>query len=341
MWGELRVSSFGRASLDRVSLEFLSVSYFGRASLDKASLKSFGDSKFFTDSVTVELITIGIQREHGDFVKQVANVGHLRVLPHAGTRDMNEPVPENLHWDTGGLISLRIEFFDKWLERAQDLAEEESKLHDGLCSLVRQVLRGKGLLLHNLLGELDYSGETFFEDVVSVFALAVWMSDSGVFLSLPRPPWVNLGALSKPTVELQHAILGKVVEPEGSEPHAAAWVNDACSLPERFLLHGIDCFAAELIRSGAVPSSMAFRPWRQSCYPTTLNLKKRVNVGLPLELAPDVRSCEPDPSDRTFGCLPYSLFWGGPHLARCEVSHIDNETSCLALTEAYSSTELG
>ena len=224
MWGELRVSSFGRASLDRVSLEFLSVSYFGRASLDKASLKSFGDSKFFTDSVTVELITIGIQREHGGFVKQVANVGHLRVLPHAGTRDMNEPVPENLHWDTGGLISLRIEFFDKWLERAQDLAEEESKLHDGLCSLVRQVLRGKGLLLlRNLLGELDYSGETFFEDVVGVFALAVWMSDSGVFLSLPRPPWVNLGALSKPTVELQHAILGKVVEPEGSEPHAAAW----------------------------------------------------------------------------------------------------------------------
>ena len=118
-------------------------------------------------------------------------------------------------------------------------------------------------------------------------------------------------------------------------------LNDACSLPERFVLHGIDCFAAELIRSGAVPSLMAFRPWRQRCYPTTLNLKKRVNVGLPLELAPDVRSCEPDPSDRTFGCLPYSLFWGGPHLARYEVSHIDNETSWLALTEAYSSTELG
>ena len=44
-------------------------------------------------------------------MKQVANVGHLRVLPHAGTRDINELVPENLHWDTGGLISLRIEFF--------------------------------------------------------------------------------------------------------------------------------------------------------------------------------------------------------------------------------------
>lgn len=53
MWGELRVSSFGRASLDRDSLEFLSVSYFGRASLDKASLRFFGDSKFFTASVTV------------------------------------------------------------------------------------------------------------------------------------------------------------------------------------------------------------------------------------------------------------------------------------------------
>ena len=56
--------------------------------------------------------------------------------------------------------------------RAQDLAVEESKLHDGLCSLVRQVLRGKGLLLlHNLLGELDYSGQASrFLKTLSVFS---------------------------------------------------------------------------------------------------------------------------------------------------------------------------
>ena len=62
-------------------------------------------------------------------------------------------------------------------------AEEVSKLHDGLCSHATQVLREEGLLLLRNLS----------------------------------------GALSKPTVKLQHATLGKVVGPEDSELHEAAW----------------------------------------------------------------------------------------------------------------------
>ena len=53
-------------------------------------------------------------------------------------------IPANLPWDTEGLISLRIELFDKCLKRAQDLAENESKLHDGLCSSVIQLWSGEG-----------------------------------------------------------------------------------------------------------------------------------------------------------------------------------------------------
>jgi hypothetical protein len=89
-WGELRVSS-----LDKVSLEFL------------------GDTKDFTESVAVELITIGVPRKPWDFVKQAAIVGHPRFLPYAGTQQMNELVSANLSLDTGDLLSLRTEFFQQ------------------------------------------------------------------------------------------------------------------------------------------------------------------------------------------------------------------------------------
>ena len=210
---------------------------------------------------------------------------------------MNELVSANLNLDTGSLLSLRAEFFNKWLKRAQDLAEDERKLHDGLCDHVKQVLHGKRLLLlREILEDLDYPDKKLFEDIVSGFKLAGWMRDSKVFTSLPRPPKISLEALLKSSAGLQHATIRKVVEPEDSELHAAAWeetqlekergwiwsddsgvfkekiiahrfgirqgdkvrvidnfkqcgLNDACGLPEKFVLHGVDYIAATLIRA--------------------------------------------------------------------------------------------
>ena len=273
-WGELRVSS-----LEKVSMEFL------------------GDTMGLTEQVTVEVITIGIPREPWDFVKQAAMVGHPRFLPYAGTQQMNDLVSANLNLDTGGLLSLRAEFFNKWLKRAQDLTEDERTLHDGMCSHVKQVLHGKRLLLlREILEDLDYPDKKLFEDIVNGFKLAGWMRDSRVFTSLPRPPRISLEALLKSSAGLQHATIRKVVEPEDSELHAAAWeetkleqergwiwsddsgvfkekiiahrfgirqgdkvrvidnfkqcgLNDACGLPEKFVLHGVDYIAATLIRA--------------------------------------------------------------------------------------------
>ena len=86
-WGELRVSS-----------------------LEKASLEFLGDTKDLAESVTMEVITIGIQREPRDFAKQAAMVSPARFLPYAGTQPMNELVSANLNLDTGGLLGLRTLF---------------------------------------------------------------------------------------------------------------------------------------------------------------------------------------------------------------------------------------
>ena len=280
MWGDLRVSSPGD-----ISFEFLD------------------DLEEIADSTTVEILTVGVPREPLDFVQQAAMVGHPRFLPYAGTPQMDELISANLAWDTTGLVSMRSEFFNKWLQRARDLADDEKKLQSELPTHVRNVLRGKRLLLfRDILAELDYPDKSLFDDIVSGFKLSGWMRDSMVFTSLPRPPKISLDTLLESSAGLQKAVLRQVADPEDAALHAAAWeetqlecergwiweddresnaakiiahrfgirqnekvrvsdnfkecgLNDACGLPEKFVLHGVDYIAASLIRALALSGS--------------------------------------------------------------------------------------
>ena len=259
-------------------------------------VSSPGDLKEIADSTTVEILTL-------DFVQQAAIVGHPRFLPYAGTPQMDELISANLAWDTTGLVSMRSEFFNKWLQGARDLADGEKKLQSELPTHVRNVLRGKRLLLfRDILAELDYPDKSLFDDIVSGFKLSGWMRDSMVFTSLPRPPKLSLDTLLKSSAGPQKAVLRQVADPEDSALHAAAWeetqlehergwiwedasgfnaakivahrfgirqnervrvidnfkqcgLNDACGLPEKFVLHGIDYLAASLIRALALNGS--------------------------------------------------------------------------------------
>ncbi|CAL1136347.1 unnamed protein product [Cladocopium goreaui] len=80
------------------------------------------------------------------------------------------------------------------LDAMKDLSEDERKLHDGLSNHVKQVLQGKRLLLlRDILEDLDY------------------------------PDKISLAALLKSSAGLQKAARRRVVEPEDTELHAAAW----------------------------------------------------------------------------------------------------------------------
>ena len=201
-WGDLRVSLS-----NNISFEFLG-----------------DDINNLVDTTTLELITIGIPREPWDFVKEAATVGHPRFLPYCGMPQLDELLSANLDWERTGILELRTKFFNKWLQRAQDLAEDERKLQASLSDHVRHVLKGKRLLLfRDLLLELDYPDKTLFDDIIGGFKLSGWMRDSRVFTSLPRPPKLTLEALLKSSTDLQHAVLKQVADPDDAALHAAAW----------------------------------------------------------------------------------------------------------------------
>ena len=111
-----------------------------------ASLRYLGFREV-PDSMKVELVTIGIQREPWDFVRQAALVGHPRFLPYAGSPHLDALLEANLGHDWSGLEQHRFSFFKRWLARAKELDVDERNLREQLGEHIRHVLQGKRLLL--------------------------------------------------------------------------------------------------------------------------------------------------------------------------------------------------
>ena len=245
----------------------------------------------------IEMVTFGLPREPWNFVKQAAAVGHPRFLPYAGTEQLDMLLKANLSFTYSQLEENRIAFFKKWLARARELEDDESKLRLNLGDHVKQVLKGKRLLVFKeMLAELGFPDTNLISDIITGFRLSGWMRDSQVFMSLPRPPKMTLATLLKSSAGLQHAVLRKVAEADDPDIHRATWdetqaecerqwiwedttgdmrgkiiahrfgirqnekvrvidnfkqcgLNDACGLPEKFTLHGVDYIAASLIRA--------------------------------------------------------------------------------------------
>ena len=243
----------------------------------------------------VEMVTFGLPREPWDFIEQAAAVGHPRFLPYAGTEQLDMLLNANLRDDQ--LEESRIAFFKKWLNRAKELEADEARLRINLGDHVKQVLKGKRLLVFKeMLEELGFPDKHLVQDIISGFRLSGWMRDSQVFTSLPRPPKMTLATLLKSSLGLQHAVLRKVSEADDPEIQRATWeetqaecarqwiwedtsedmrdkiiahrfgirqnekvrvidnfkqcgLTDACGLPEKFTLHGVDYIAASLIRA--------------------------------------------------------------------------------------------
>ena len=178
MWGDLRVSSPGE-----ISFEFL------------------GGLECSPDSTAVGLITIEVPREPWDFVKHAAAVGHHSFITYSGTPQMDEFISANLDGNATGLVSLRSEFFNKWLKKA----------------------RKRLLWCRDILTELDCPDRAVFDDIGSGFKLSGWLRDSMVFTGLPRPPKIPMETRLKSSAGLQKAVLRQVAEPEDAALHQAAW----------------------------------------------------------------------------------------------------------------------
>ena len=179
-----------------------------------------------SNEVKVELVSVGIPREPEDFVREAAKVGHPRFLPYSCTSPIDELIKDNLFPDERNTETIRVEFFNHWLERAKELNKSANTDHGGMEDYAKTVLAGKRLqLMGEILQSLGYPDSKLVADIKSGFRLAGSMRDSNVFMSLPRPPTLSFKALLRTSQGLQKAIMKRVRASGESELNEAAWAE--------------------------------------------------------------------------------------------------------------------
>ena len=106
--------------------------------------------KFFPENgeqFLAELCSAGVPREPWDFVEQAFKAGHPRSISLHLNSEITDMLKENFAMPPHLVVKARVEFFPKWSARCKALEADEKKLHDGLAPHLKQVLRGKRLLL--------------------------------------------------------------------------------------------------------------------------------------------------------------------------------------------------
>lgn len=176
------------------------------------------------DEVKAEVITIGLPRTPQDFLEQALRVGRPRFLPYTASDGVHQLVSENIFSEASCLADKRNSFFRTWLARAQDLADDEKRLHASLSPHVRQVLQGKRILVfRDMLEDLEFPDVHLVDDMIQGFRLTGWMRDSGCFLHLPRPPSLSLDGLKRLNRGLVEAVVKRVQQQATDDLAVAAW----------------------------------------------------------------------------------------------------------------------
>ena len=110
-----------------------------------------------SNEVKVEFVSVGIPREPEDFVREAAKVGHPRFLPYSCSSPIDELIKDNLFPDERNTETIRVKFFNRWLERAKEINKSANTVHDDMADYAKTVLAGKRLqLMGEILQSLGY-----------------------------------------------------------------------------------------------------------------------------------------------------------------------------------------
>ena len=139
--------------------------------------------------VEAELCTLGTPRDPWDFVDRALEVGHPRSMAIHLSDGVERMLVRNFCEPPHVVVATRAKFLEKWTNRCRELQDAENEMQAGLDVHIREVLKGKRLLLlGEILNSLNYPDKTLVEDLKQGFQLTGWISRSGVFPQAMKRP---------------------------------------------------------------------------------------------------------------------------------------------------------
>ena len=183
-------------------------------------------SRDFPCPFPIELCSIGIPCQPGEFIKRAVAVGHPRSLEFHLDEDVSRAVHANFIGDASALASFRIDFVKKWSNRAKELQGAEDALHAEMPEYLAQVLKGKRLLLFKeMMTAAGCTDELLFRDIVSGFRISGWMPVTGNTAAKVRAPKMSTASLKLLAPGLNKVVFAKMSRRQEADLEDAVWLE--------------------------------------------------------------------------------------------------------------------
>ena len=187
-------------------------------------LSWFSEDIITEQLVEAELCTLGIPRDPWDFVDRALEVGHPRSMAIHLSDGVERMLLQNFHEPPHLLVTSRAKFLEKWTSRCKELQTAESEMQAGLDGHVREVLKGKRLLLlGEMLNSLNYPDKTLVEDLKRGFQLTGWIPRSEVFPQAMKRPERSVEAALKLARGVNKSIIKQVEASKDDELSSEVW----------------------------------------------------------------------------------------------------------------------
>ena len=165
-----------------------------------------------------EIIHVGIPRTPEEFLCESLKVGHPKNLLKRIGIDLKKAVENINESNHANIVADRARFFKKWLARAKELQDAENKLHTDMPCHLRQILRGKRLLLwKEILVDLEYPDAAIIDEAIQGFKLTGWTVPTGVFQPDVRAPGHSVDQLKGMARGLNSAVVGSLRSAEWNQ----------------------------------------------------------------------------------------------------------------------------
>ena len=175
---------------------------------------------------TWEILSIGVPRDEASFLQKAFEAGHPRSMSMHLSEGIQDMLRRNFVGSQYDLSKKRLDYINKWARRAKELAPEEEKLQNKLPSHLRNILRGKRILLmKEMLDDASYPDEQLTDDISFGFGISGWLTKSNVFPKETKRPGHDMQTVLLMAKGLNKMILEQVSSQAGTELATKTWAS--------------------------------------------------------------------------------------------------------------------
>ena len=172
----------------------------------------------------VEIFLFGFPLSPKAFVQKAVVTGHPYSFESALDPTLKKVVHENVVGDEVCLAKTRLKFLAKWLKRAKELETDEEKLHESFEPYIRNILKGKRLLLwQEMIDDLGLPDRDLIRDMQQGFRLSGWLPSSIAFPPKSRRPEFSISTLKILSEGLNNSTMDRLRVRQEEDLEKATW----------------------------------------------------------------------------------------------------------------------